>query len=207
MSNASIPLLIFILFLFLLALYLLGRYRSRRYFLALLFVVLIVLNIVLVNLLAAQTFKRELNCDALIDRPLNMKELSLCKGLTTTPIGPLEFLRPLEIGSTTFLGVKYGPWTISGLKLGPWVIPILPSLAQTIDPLLADFRPFIVWIIILFFALASLFLTVIWNKVTTFIREIQTPEGFKTALTNLSIWLFFFVSFCGLFYSRFVIVP
>lgn len=172
--------------------------NNRRYLALLLSVIaLVLLNVILVNQLATQTLKSQLNCDTLIDRPLSLKEISLCKGLSTTPIGPFEILRPFELGT----------FKIPGKSIPAWTLPILPGLANTINPLLADLRSFLVWASILFLALTSLFLTVIWNKVTTFIREMQTPEGFKTALTNLSIWLFFFVSFCGLFYSQVVIVP
>jgi hypothetical protein len=173
-------------------------------------IVLILVNIALVNLLATRTFKSELNCDFLIDRPMNSKEISLCKGVTSQ-IGAIEFLRPLEIGPITISedtkigpvtipGVKYGPWAIPGLKLGPWTIPILPALAKIINPPLDSLRPLIAWGIILFLALISLLLTYLGSKITGFILLLRTPEGVKTVLTNLSIWLLFFVSFCGLFY-------
>jgi hypothetical protein len=192
-----------------------NRRSGREIPLILVAIVLILVNIVLVNLLATRTFKSDLNCDFLIDCPMNSKEISLCKGVTSQ-IGAIEFLRPLEIGPITISedtkigpvtipGVKYGPWAIPGLKLGPWTIPILPALANIINPPLDGLRPVIAWIIILFLALASLFLTVMGSKVVGFVNQLRTPEGIRAVLTNFNIWLLFFVSFCGLFYFGVVI--
>jgi hypothetical protein len=77
--------------------------------------------------------------------------------------------------------------------------PILPAL-KAIDPPLEVFRRFITWNIVLFFALLSLVLAYISSKIIGFARLLLTPEGRKIVLTNLSIWLFFFMAFCTLFY-------
>lgn len=217
MNNTAfyIPILIFSSFA--LVFYLLRRYRNRRYIpLLLSIIILIFLNIILVNQLVTQAFKRHLNCDFLIDRPLNSQELSLCHGLSTTPIGPFEFLRPFEVGPITptegtsigpisIPAVRYGPWSIPGLKVGPWTIPILLDLTKTIDPLLDGFRPVMTWGVIIVLALISLLLTYIGGKITAFIHLLRTFAGYRTILTRLNLWLFFFVSLCGLFYCGVVL--
>jgi hypothetical protein len=210
--------LVFIFSSFALAFFLLSRYRGRRYApLILAIAVLIFLNVILVGQLATQTFKSQLNCATLIDRSLNMPGLSPCQGISTAPIGPIEILPPFnigpittseaQIGPFTIPAATYGPWPIGGFKLEPWTIPILPGLAKTIDPLLADFRPFLAWSVLLCFALASLFLTIVGRKIVGFVRLIQSPAGLRAVLTHLNLWLLFFVSLCGLFYVWVVVSP
>lgn len=82
-------------------------------------------------------------------------------------------------------------------------IPIIPAL-KAVDKPLEVFRQFISWDIIIFFALLSLVFTYIAAKMGTFVRFIMTEEGRKIVLTNVSIWLLFFIFFCSLFYFKIV---
>ena len=82
--------------------------------------------------------------------------------------------------------------------------PILPAF-NAIDGPLEAFRKFIAWDIIIFFALVSLVLAFIVNKVTGFVKFVLTPEGRKIVLTSLSTWLFIFVILSALFYLSVVL--
>lgn len=80
---------------------------------------------------------------------------------------------------------------------------ILPALSAMNSPLEA-FRQFITWDIIILFALFSLALAFVVSKIAGFIRFVMTPEGRKIVLTNVSVFLLFFVIFCALFYFKVV---
>lgn len=81
---------------------------------------------------------------------------------------------------------------------------ILPAL-RAIDAPLEVFRQVVIWGIILLFALVSLGLAFVVSKITSVVKFLLTPEGRKIALTNLSIWLLFFVILCIVFYLRVVV--
>ncbi len=141
-------------------------------------IVLIILAILLTNLLVTQAFKPYFNCERIL-RGVGMTQL--CNGVSIT-IGPLD------------LGIT---------KFGPYNFDILPKL-NAIDKPLEVFRKFISWNIILIFALVSLVMAFIASKIIGFVKFVLTPEGRKVVLTNLSLWLLFFVVFCTLFYFSFV---
>ena len=79
-------------------------------------------------------------------------------------------------------------------------IQILPALGAVIDPPLEIIRRIIAWSIVLAFGVVSLVLARIIIKIKGFIQLLQTPDGRRLVLTNLSIYLFFFVIFCSLFF-------
>jgi hypothetical protein len=196
--------LILILILALLVLYLLRRYRNRRYSheipLILFAIVLISLNIILVNLLGTQAFKCQFNCNFLIDH-------SLCNDGFGIPPDNFEVIPQIPTHKVTLNLLVWKPEFEKGAIFKGWTIskntiPLLPPLAETIDPPLETLRKFISWTIVLFFALASLILTYITSKIRGFIDRLQTTAGRSAILTRLSIWLLFFVIFSILFYSR-----
>ncbi len=156
------------------------RYRNK--ILPIASIILIILAVILINLLVTQTFRPYFNCDRIFGG-LNMKQL--CSGVDLT-IGPYN--------------INYGLGT---LTIGPYTFSILPAL-NAIDRPLEGFRKFLSWNIILIFALVSLVLAFIASKIIGFVKFVLTPEGRKVVLTNLTIWLFFFVIFCTLFYFNFV---
>jgi hypothetical protein len=156
------------------------------------------LNVYLVNQLVKHTFECELNCGYLIDRTLQTdgSPLSLCKGVAI-PFTPLELIPEMALGPLTIPGLRIGPFTIipeitlgpvefPGITIPEGILPIVPALANVIDPPLEGLRQLIAWSIILFFALASVLLAYV-------ARLLLTPEGRRAVLTNLSIFLVFFV--------------
>lgn len=138
-------------------------------------IILLILAGVLLNLLVTQAFQNVFTCDHLVTRSLNTDVF--CAGYTFT----------LDLGF-----------------IGKWDIPILPAL-NVLDPSLQVLRKFIAWNIILFFALVSLVLAFIASKAVGFVKFVMTEQGRKVVLTNLSIWLLFFVLFCALFYFNVVV--
>lgn len=132
--------------------------------------ILLVLAVFLTYLLVTQTFQRYFNCAYLLGS-LGMNQL--CTGVSIK------------------IDVDWANFHQS--------FPILPAF-NAIDGPLEAFRKFIVWDIIIFFALVSLVLAFIVSKVTGFVKFALTPEGRKIVLTNLSTWLFIFVILSTLFY-------
>ena len=124
----------------------------------------------LTYLLVSQTFQRNFNCAYLLGS-LGMNQL--CTGVS----------------------IKIDVDLVNFHKS----FPILPPF-NTIDSPLEVFRKFIVWDIIIFFAVASLVLAFIVNKITGFVKFVLTPEGRKIILTHLSTWLFIFIILSTLFY-------
>jgi hypothetical protein len=163
-----------------------GR-RYRNGLLLILSLVLIVLAVYLINLLVARTFKPYFNCAYLAGPNFT----NLCTGLD---ISGLHILGPIDI-----LGLH-----IPSVDIGPF--HILDPLDATVNPSLETARRFIAWDIIIILALVSLALAFIASKITGFVRLLMTPQGRKVVLTYLSIYLFFFVILCSLFYFRFVLV-
>jgi hypothetical protein len=137
--------------------------------------ILLVLGVFLTYLLVTQTFKDYFNCAYLIGSKGPLKMDQLCNGLTISYDGLIKFS-----------------------------FPILPAL-NAIDRPLEAFRKFIVWDIIIFFALVSLVLAFIVGKITGFVKFVLTSEGRKIVLTNLSTWLFIFVILSTLFYLSIVL--
>lgn len=137
---------------------------------------LIVLAAGLVYLLLANTFKSIFTCKHLISEPLGTS--ILCEGV--------------EFPHFTFLGINVGPYTI------------IPEL-KVIDKPLDGVRRFVVWNIVLAFGVVSLVLAFVAIKIKDFVRTVLTPDGRKKILTNLSIFLFIFALFCGLFYFGYIV--
>jgi len=195
-------LLILILFVALLVIYLLRRYRDRRYSheipLILASVVLIALNLILVNLLLKHTFECKFNCDFLIDHSLGTN--TLCSEGLGIPIEPFDLIPSFTIGPIVLpkLWPPWPPWTFTlgpfriGLTIPANLIPFLPPF-NALDPSLEVLRQHITRIIIVFIALASLVTALI-------LKRLLTPEGRKTVLTYLGLWLLFFVILSSLFY-------
>lgn len=198
--------LVLLLILALLVIYLLRRYRNKRYGheipLILSSVVLVALLVILVNLLVTRTFKCQMNCSYLIDRPLNSD--ILCKGVRVGPVTiiPAFTIPPIEVPAIdlwlfTIPAYTIGPFEIPALEFGPF--RILPGL-NFIDKPLETVRQAIAWGITLLFAGLSLVLAFLISKVNTFIEVLRSAAGRRRVFTNLSIWLAFFVIFCTLFY-------
>jgi hypothetical protein len=205
------------------------RYRDRpNVLLVALPIVLLIVDAFLVNALITNTFKCQLNCSYLVDRSIlgdypTENELSFCRGVavpledfTVIPsftLGPVHF-PGITIPRTSFLGWSFGPITIiPAFDIGPfnvpsWTIgartfPILPAL-RVIDPPLEVLRRLISWGIVVIFVVASLVLGNIVTRIKGFIETLKDPKGRLVILTNISLWLFFFVVFCSLFYTRVV---
>jgi hypothetical protein len=163
-----------------------GR-RSRNGILLILSILLIVLAVYLINLLVAKTFKPYFNC-AYLAGP---NYTNLCTGID---ISGVHILGPID-----FLGLH-----IPSVDIGPF--HVLDPLDSAVNPSLETARRFIAWDIIIILALVSLALAFIASKIRGFVKFLLTPEGRKVILTHLSIYLFFFVILCSLFYFRFVLV-
>ncbi|MGB8981952.1 MAG: hypothetical protein WCC12_08760 [Anaerolineales bacterium] len=138
--------------------------------------ILLALAVFLTYLLVTQTFKDYFNCAFLIGSKGPLNMDQLCNGVS------IYIDTPVYKNS----------------------FPILPAL-NAIDRPLEGFRKFIVWDIIIFFALVSLVLAFIVNKITGFVKFVRTPAGRKIVLTNLSTWLFIFVILSTLFYLSVVL--
>ncbi len=138
-------------------------------------VILLVLAVFLTYLLITQTFTDYFNCAYLLGS-LGMNQL--CNGININ------------------IDIDWANFHMS--------FPILPPF-NAIDRPLEGFRKFIVWDIIIFFALVSLVLAFIVSKITSFVKVVLTPEGRKIVLTNVSTWLFIFVILSTLFYLSVVL--
>jgi hypothetical protein len=90
-------------------------------------------------------------------------------------------------GSTVkFLGTTI--FTIQGLK-------------GVMNPQLELVRTIIAWIVVVFFALISICLTIIIQNLKTVVRLISfNKEEWKRFMASARIWLFIFVVFCSVFY-------
>jgi hypothetical protein len=163
-----------------------GR-RYRNGVLLILSIVLIVLAVYLINLLVAKSFKPYFNCAYLAGPNFT----NLCTGMN---ISGVHILGPID-----FLGLH-----IPSVDIGPF--HILDPLDPAVNPALETARRFIAWDIIIILALVSLALAFVVSKISGFVRFLQTPQGRKVVLTHLSIFLFFFVILCSLFYFKFVLV-
>lgn len=178
--------LILILLLVLLVVFLVRRLRNRRFGrelpLVVPAIVLIVVDAFLVNTLVAHTFKCEFNCAHLAGPNFGV----LCTGLET---GGFHILGPVR-----FWGVHILP------SIDFPSFSILPALGKVVDPLLEVLRKFVVWNILLAFVALSLGVAFIASRINRFIETLRSAAGRTRILTNLSIWLAFFVIFCTLFY-------
>ena len=162
--------------------------RHRNQFLLILSIVLILLAAVLVYELVTQAFTRFFKCDYLMGPVFKF----LCAGVSTPGfhiLGPIDFLG-LRIPSIDFP-----------------TFSILPRVDVHINPPLENLRKIVVWSILLAFGVLSLVLSFIVIKIKGFVKLLMTPEGRKTVLTDLSIWLLIFAILCGLFYLRAVFAP
>jgi hypothetical protein len=170
------------------------NFVKRRYntVLLALSVILILLAVTLVYLLATQAFKPYFNCQYLIDDALNTKSLntSLCNGAALN-IKQYEVIPQFQVIPNV---AGFGPITF-----GPLSVPLLPAM-KPIDGPLEAVRKFLSWSVILVFGVVSLVLAFIVIKIKSFVAVLLSPEGRKTLLTNLSIWLLIFAIFCSLFY-------
>jgi hypothetical protein len=176
--------------------------RHRNIILLILSIVLIILAVYLVDQLIDDAYKEYFNCTHLMGD-------ALCEG-EPFPVGPFRIPIVPKGGITVNI-----PWTEIkiatilkngwDINFGPFRIPNLLPPLKIINGPLEDIRLFIVRTIIVFFALASLVLAFFASKIKGFIALLRTPEGRKTVLTNLNLWLLIFAIFCSLFYFRYVV--
>ncbi len=70
-----------------------------------------------------------------------------------------------------------------------------------IDKPLEIVRKMIVWTVVVFFALVSLFLTLLINNFKTVVRIlVLDKEEWRRFMTSFQTWLLIFVSFCSIFF-------
>ena len=160
--------------------------RHRNVILPIVAILLILLSLFLVKMMVDQSFAHQFSCHHLIDETLGTS--FLCDG----------FAIPTK-AFTIFGGLDFGLFEIPAIRIPKGIFPILPSL-DVIDPPLDSLRRFVVWNIILAFAVVSLVLGFIAVKIKDFIKLVATPAGRVTVLTNVSLWLLIFAIFCGWFY-------
>jgi len=84
--------------------------------------------------------------------------------------------------------------------LGSTVFSI-PGLGGVMNPPLEFVRRVIAWSVVVFFALVSLYLTIVINNFKTIVRLVTfRKEEWQQLLASLRTWLLLFVSFSFLFY-------
>jgi len=174
----------------------------RNVILLILCIILIVLATFLVVELRDNAYTKFFTCENLIDGTL--KKGTFCKGFGI-PTENFTVIPPVPSQDLTIDLGRWKPGISRGGIFGGWTIPqnaipLLPALAPAVKEPLNKVRLFVVWNIILALAVVSLVLTYIASKISGFIQLLVTPEGRKTVLTNISIWLFIFALFCGVFY-------
>jgi hypothetical protein len=76
---------------------------------------------------------------------------------------------------------------------------LFPGL-KVLDPALNSLREFIIWTVLIFFALVSVVVTFVVSKLSGFIKLLMTQEGRRIVLSRMGIWLFVFAALCALFY-------
>jgi hypothetical protein len=70
-----------------------------------------------------------------------------------------------------------------------------------LNPWLGWIRNIVAWIIVIFFAFLSLFLTILSNRFITIIRFLTlNKEEWKRFMASIRIWLLLFVAFGSIFY-------
>jgi len=163
--------------------------RHRDKILLILSIVLIALAVFLVFLLITQAYTDVFTCGYLIDQKLGGNAIPFCEGIKFQ-------IRRYDIDLPDII------FTIQPFGIGPFPadpITILPGLNPINGPL-EDVRRFVVWNIVIAFAVVSLVLAFIASKIIGFVRLLLTPEGRTLILTNFSLWLLFFAIFSCLFY-------
>jgi hypothetical protein len=207
--------LILILILVLILIFLLKRKPKRsalnEILLVLISIFLIALDVCLIYVLVTQTYKKEFTCNYLVDQKLGGNQFTLCEGID------FQFRAfTIDIPDIHIPGIHAVIWVfridtpdidleIPAFNVGPFPAdPIRVLRLKPIDDPLEAVRRFISWIIVLVLAVVSLVLAFIASKIIGFINLLRTTEGRTQVLTNVSIWLIFFVIFCGLFYFRVV---
>ncbi len=108
-----------------------------------------------------------------------------CTGLLTGPFGSLcdQGLR--------------AKWDYSWVHID---LQLLQAFDRLLNGPLEVVRKVVAWTIVILFAVVSLILASIASKIIRFVVLLMTPEGRRVVLTDLSLWLFFFVVFSAVFY-------
>lgn len=77
----------------------------------------------------------------------------------------------------------------------------IPGLTGVMDPPLEIVRKVVSWIILLFFALLSIYLTILINNLKAVVKLLTlNKEEWKRFMASLRTWLLIFVTFCLTFY-------
>jgi len=172
----------------------------RNVMLLILSIILVILATFLIIELRDRAYTDFFTCKHLIDETLNSG--TFCAGFGI-PIKDFTVVPPVPDKDWTIPLTSWGvpkAAIFPGLIISQNKIPLLPALKDKVNDTLGKVRLFVVWNAILAIAVASLVLTFIASKISGFIQLLVTPEGRKTVLTNISIWLFIFALFCGVFY-------
>lgn len=173
-------------------------------------VFLATLNLFLVFQLLTQTYKKEFTCEYLIDEKLAANQFTLCEGVDFQlgainvdipdlhiPGIHLDFL--LFRIDTPDIDLVIPAFDVGPLPASP--VQVLPGLKPINGPL-EELRKLVTWSIVLVFAVVSIVLAAVVTRILDFIASLRTQAGRWKLLTNLSIFLAFFVIFCTLFYTQ-----
>lgn len=77
----------------------------------------------------------------------------------------------------------------------------VPGLTDVMDPPLSLIRTAIAWIVVVFFAFISVYLTLIYNNFKNVIKLLTLDKKqWQALLASFRIWLLFFTLFCLIFY-------
>ena len=137
-------------------------------------VLLLAVGILLSYLLITQTFARYMKCDYLITTKLGV-DSRICNGMAFSI--PATLITP-EIPLFKFDG-----------------------LAAIMDRPLKFIRTVIAWTVLAFFALVSLYLTIMFNNLKAIVKILTlNKEEWKRFLGSLRTWLLIFSVFCLFFY-------
>ncbi|GEM_PF-2303665 len=141
---------------------------------AILTVILLAVGGLLAYLLITQTFARYMNCGYLITDKLGV-DSRVCNGMS---------------------------FSIPGTLLTPKITLFeFDGLAAWIDDDLEIIRKVVAWIILIFFALVSLYLTIVFNNLKAIVKILTlNKEEWKRFLRSLRTWLLIFSVFCLVFY-------